>query len=46
MIYILGGFLFFGVLMYAIISVPKSKEEQRLEDEAQMEYLKKYNKTH
>ena len=50
MIYILAGLLGIGIFCYAIISVPKSKEEQRLDDEEQMEYLKQYreqkNKTH
>lgn len=44
MIYILGGVVLFSIFCYALISVPKSEEERRLEDEEQMRYLAEYTK--
>lgn len=44
MIYIIGGVLIFGIFCYALISIPKSEEERRLEDEEQMKYLAEYAK--
>lgn len=46
MIYLIGGILGLGIITYALISVPKTKEEQRREDEEQMEYLRKWRETH
>ena len=39
MIYIIGGFLLVGIMMYALIASPKTDEERRMEDEEQMRYL-------
>lgn len=39
---IIGIIVFCVIMFYALFAVPKSAEEQRLEDEEQMEYLKKY----
>ena len=46
MIYILGICLILAIFCYAIISVPKSNEEQRIDDEEQMKYLKQYREKH
>ena len=46
MIYILGGIVIFGFMMYAILSVPKTDEERKREDEEQMKYLKKWKEKH
>jgi uncharacterized membrane protein len=37
---IIGIIVFCVIMCYALCAVPKSAEEQRLEDEEQMEYLK------
>jgi hypothetical protein len=42
MIKIIISIIIVGVFCYSICAVPKSKYEQRLEDEAQMQYLKEY----
>lgn len=39
---IIGIIVFCAVMFYAICAVPKSAEEQRLEDEEQMKYLNEY----
>lgn len=39
---IIGIILFGAFICYAVCAVPKSTEEQRLDDEAQMKYLKEY----
>ena len=39
---IIGIILFGAFICYAVCAVPKSKYEQRLEDEEQMQYLKEY----
>lgn len=39
---IIGIIVFCAFICYAICAVPKSAEEQRLEDKEQMEYLDKY----
>jgi len=47
MIYILGGVVIFGFVMYAmILSVPKTEEERKQEDEEQMKYLKEWKEKH
>lgn len=30
-------------MCYAIVAVPKTDEERRMEDKAQMDFLKRYN---
>ena len=40
------GFIIFGFLGYAVCAVPKSEYEQRLDDEAQMQYLKEDRERH
>ena len=40
------GALIFGIIGWAMCAVPKSDYEQRLDDEAQIEYLKQYREKH
>lgn len=35
-----------AIICYSVCAVPKSEYEQRLEDEAQMAYIKKWNEKH
>jgi hypothetical protein len=35
-----------AVIFYSACAVPKSEHEQRLEDEAQMAYIKEWNEKH
>ena len=46
MIYILAGILGVGIILYAMIAAPKTEEEQRMEDEAQLEYLRQWRENH
>lgn len=39
---IIGIILFGAFICYAVCAVPKSAEEQRLDDEEQIKYLKEY----
>jgi hypothetical protein len=35
-----------AIICYSVCAVPKSEYEQRLEDEAQMVYIKEWNEKH
>lgn len=36
--------IIFSLICYSVCAVPKSKEEQKRDDEAQWEWIKEYNK--
>ena len=36
--------IIFSLICYSVCTVPKSKEEQRQDDEAQLEWIRKHNK--
>jgi hypothetical protein len=38
--------IIFSLICYSVCAIPKSKEEQRQDDEAQMKYLKEYQIKH
>ena len=37
--------IFCSLICYSVCAIPKSKEEQKRDDEAQLEWIKEYNKS-
>lgn len=42
MFYIIVAIIIFTLFIYALVAVPKSEYEQKMDDEAQMNYIKEY----